>query len=87
MLKAAPQFTQNLPLPAGLPHSGHIVCLLSIFPVNTWVTSALALISLAFFLALAEATSTASLGAHLVHKPSCSFQSFSQTHSVHFGQR
>jgi hypothetical protein len=31
----APQLLQNLPAPAGLPHEGHIVVLLSIAPCHT----------------------------------------------------
>ena len=81
----APQLLQNLPEPAGFPHTGHVVCLCVISPVYTWVVSAFCLMSVTIFSALAAATSVLSLGASSMHSPSCSFQSFSQTYLWHLG--
>ena len=81
----APQLLQNLPCPAGLPQTGHIVCRLLISPVKTCVVSAFCLMSATIFSALAAATSVLSLGASSMHSPSCSFQSFSQTYLWHLG--
>ena len=81
----APQLLQNLPEPAGYPHTGQIVCLCVISPVYTWVVSAFCLMSVTIFSALAAATSVLSLGASSMHSPSCSFQSFSQTYLWHLG--
>jgi hypothetical protein len=85
--RGAPQLLQNLPEPAGLPHSGQMVCLCVTSPVKTWVLSAFCFMSVTIFSALAAATSVLSLGASSMQRPSCSFQSFSQTYLWHLGHR
>ena len=85
--RGAPQLLQNLPEPAGLPHTGQRVCLLDISPVKTCVVWAFSLMSVTIFSALAAATSVLSLGASSMHSPSCSFQSFSHTYLWHLGHR
>ena len=85
--RGAPQLLQNLPCPAGLPHTGQIVCLLLISPVKTCVVSAFCFMSATIFSARAAATSVLSRGASSMQRPSCSFQSFSQTYLWHLGHR
>ena len=84
IVSEAPQLLQNFPSPAGLPHCGQSVCLLSISPWKTCV-SGLLLDIIDHLFARAEAISTFIRGAHSTQRPSCSFQSFSQSHWRHFG--
>jgi len=83
----APQLLQNLPVPAGLPHTGQIVCRLLISPVKTGVVWAFCFMSATIFSLRAAATSVLSRGASSVQRPCCSFQSFSQTYLWHLGHR